>query len=235
VAFAAAQLLAVTVFNPEQVSVWLFGLDLNPTRAANVDRGRVDAESKAVMDSVTLENVARHMSAIVTGESRAVGYSGERRAWEHIRGEFERLGLEKIGIDTFEIVVPLDLGGSVTFAGGEAKSIHGLWPNQVRTPTLPRAQILLNDSLVGPLSAVFPEKRETFWLPENGISAEYVSIPRYNLSLTAEEQAKYHARRGQVGVWDIIDFSRHDVTGKFVVLDVIGRIPGANGSTALEA
>ncbi|HOF61945.1 MAG TPA: FtsX-like permease family protein [Candidatus Latescibacteria bacterium] len=231
IVFAVAQLLAVTVFDPEKVSVWLFGLDLNPHRTTRADFGRVDAESQAVMDAVTRDNVARHMAAIVTGESRAVGYPGERKTFEYVRSEFQRLGLRDMGVDSFEVVVPRDEGGSVTFGGGETKPIYALWPNQVKTPTLPRAQISLNDTLLGPVSAVFPSKPSTFELPPEGVAAEFVTIPRHDLSLTPEEQERFGARRGQVGIWDVVDFSRHQVRGKIVVFDLIGSAAKAKGSS----
>jgi len=228
--FGIAQLLAVTVFSPEQVSVWLFGLDLNPKPAAEVDRGRVDAESEAVMRAVTRENITRHLEGLVSDDSRAVGYPGERRAWEYIRSEFARLGLQHIGIDTFEVVTPLDKGGSVTYADGTSEPIYALWPNQVRTPTLPRAQIAVDDTLIGPLAAIWADRPRTYTIPPEGIAAEFLYIPRKDLILTEEEQERYGVRRGQPGVWNIIDFSGREVSGKFVVLDLVGRIPAKNSS-----
>lgn len=230
IAFAVAQLLSVTVFNPEQVSVWLFGLDLNPEPPAQVDRGRVDAESEAVMNSVTRDRITRHLSALVTDKSRAVGYEGEREAFHHIRSEFERLQLANIRIDTFSVVVPIDRGGRVDFPDGTSGPIYALWPNQVRTPTLPRARIAVDGEPLGPVSAIYPERPETCTPPPNGVTAEFVYFPRRDLDLTEEEQVQLGTRRGIVGEWDIVEYSAQQLAGKFAVLEVIGGFAPKQGA-----
>jgi len=227
IVFAVLQLLSVTVFNPEQVSVWLFGLNLNPAPAARVDSGRVDERVAAVMRSVTREGIERHLRGLVSDQSRSVGYEGERRAQGYIRSQFAALGLQDITVDTFAVVVPLDKGGSVTFGDGTSGPIYAVWPNQVQTSTIPEAEIALDDSLLGPLTVVWPERPETHAVPAEGLESDFLYIPRKDMELTPEEEARYGTRRGQPGVWNIIDFSSLDVKGKFVVLDVIGRVPVA--------
>ena len=228
IAFAIAQLLAVTVFDPEQISVWFFGLDLNPPPPAEVDRGRVDEQVAAVMNAVDRDAVERHLGGIVSDDSRAVGYPGERTAWNYIRTQFGALGLQDIGIDTFQVVVPLDKGGTVSFADGSDEPLHAVWPNQVRTPTLPRASIAMDDSVLGALGAVFPERPETWQVPPTGLDVEVTAIERRDLLLSPMDQALYGVSRGEPGPWNVIDFSEHDVAGKLVLIDLIGVVPGLN-------
>ena len=67
-----------------------------------------------------------------------VGYGGDTVARDYILSQFEELGLEEITTETFEVTVPIDRGGELRVdETGESFPIHGLWPNDVRTPSLP--------------------------------------------------------------------------------------------------
>jgi hypothetical protein len=224
ITFAVLQLLAVTVFNPEQVSVWLFGLDLNPPRAAAPDRGRVDEQVLAVMNEIDEGMINRHLEGLVSDESRAVGYPGEKRAWEYVRSQFESLNLNDIGIDTFQVVVPLDKGGSVDFSDGTTGDIYAVWPNQVRTSTVPRATITHNGEKLAQLDAVFIDNESTWSLPSSGTELPFTYIARYDLDLSVSEQLMYGVVPGESGVWNVLDYSRYDVEGKIVLLDLIGPV-----------
>lgn len=70
--------------------------------------------------------------------SRISGYPGADRAAEFVLDQFEEIGLEQVAREEFQVTVPIDRGGElVVLDSGERFTIYGLWPNHVRTPTLP--------------------------------------------------------------------------------------------------
>ena len=70
--------------------------------------------------------------------SRVVGYPGHAAAADFIEQRFSDLGLTDVRRDTFEVAVPMDRGASVrVIESGETLPLRCLWPNLVRTPTLP--------------------------------------------------------------------------------------------------
>ena len=93
------------------------------------------------MQAITPENVSRHLDSLVTDESRAVGYPGEKHAAQYIRSQFAAMGLQNLTVDTFAVVVPIDRGAHVTFSDSTSVPIFSLWPNQIQTSTLPLAQL----------------------------------------------------------------------------------------------
>ena len=62
---------------------------------------------------------------------------GAANAARYIEGEFHRLGLQ-VTSEFFPLSVPIDRGGRLRLVGSDATiPIYGLWPNHVRTPSLP--------------------------------------------------------------------------------------------------
>ena len=49
------------------------------------------------------------------------------------------------------------------------------------------------------MTAVWPDRAETHAIPQGGIEAKYVYIPRKDLALTPEEEARYGVRKGEPG------------------------------------
>ena len=76
--------------------------------------------------------------------SRVTGYPGEARAFEYLERRFRELGLRDIRSEGFRVTVPVDRGGRLEI-GGRTLAVHALWPNGVRTPTLP------DEGVSGPL------------------------------------------------------------------------------------
>ncbi len=68
--------------------------------------------------------------------SRVTGYPGEARAFEYLERRFRELGLRDIRSEGFQVTVPVDRGGRLEI-GGRTLAVHALWPNGVRTTTLP--------------------------------------------------------------------------------------------------
>ena len=69
-------------------------------------------------------------------DSRIAGYPGCTAAADYIEARFRRLGLEDIQREVFQVVVPVDRGGNLKVEG-KVFALRGLWPNLVRTSTLP--------------------------------------------------------------------------------------------------
>ena len=68
--------------------------------------------------------------------SRMTGYPGATAAREWLVAELESLGIAEIYRHEFPVLVPMDEGFWLECAG-ERFELFGIWPNLVRTPTLP--------------------------------------------------------------------------------------------------
>ncbi len=69
--------------------------------------------------------------------SRVAGYPGAEQAALHVHRQFRQIGLHDITFHKYDVSVPVDQGGRLRIAGGPSVELHGLWPNLVRTSTLP--------------------------------------------------------------------------------------------------
>ncbi len=70
--------------------------------------------------------------------SRVVGYPGCARAADYIEAELRAIGVEDVRREEFGVVVPMDRGGRL-HVEDKVFELWGLWPNLVRTSTLPPA------------------------------------------------------------------------------------------------
>ncbi len=71
--------------------------------------------------------------------SRVIGYPGEDSAAAYIADQFRQAGLQRVAYEPFTGASPIDEGASIRLlTTGETFPVHCLWPNLVRTPTLPR-------------------------------------------------------------------------------------------------
>ena len=226
---------SVLAANPGQT------LTIRPLRGG---RGSVDAQTMAVMNGVSNQSVRRHYEGIVTDGSRAVGYPGEAAARDYIISEFQRFGLQDIRVDTFAVVTPFDKGGSVVFGDGATGSIDALWPNHIKPPTLPRAELSIGGEVVAPLAAVWTDEdlADYHTVPSSGVVADFIYIQRRDLAgqtlsdVVGIGRGDGTPRAGELGVWNIIDYSQFDVAGKVVVLDIVGTVSnGENGTVNVDS
>jgi len=133
-----AMLLSVTLFNPSVVSEWIDQtLDWKPASelpSSSFDRDAAVDASAAIAPA----RLRQHLEAFTEYPSRVTGYEGAERAAVYIEEEFRQLGLESVSSDTFSLAVPVDRGGLIQLpSSGEQFRLFGLWPNHVRTPSLP--------------------------------------------------------------------------------------------------
>ncbi|MFH2068159.1 MAG: FtsX-like permease family protein [Candidatus Omnitrophota bacterium] len=68
--------------------------------------------------------------------SRVPGYPGNKAAADYIEARFRSLGLQKIKREVYSVTVPVEESATLDYQGREIK-VSALWPNHVRTSTLP--------------------------------------------------------------------------------------------------
>ena len=78
----------------------------------------------------------RTVETLSAPASRMTGYPGATAAREWLVAELERLGVAEFYRHEFPVLVPIDEGFWLECAG-ERLELFGVWPNLVRTPTLP--------------------------------------------------------------------------------------------------
>lgn len=70
--------------------------------------------------------------------SRVAGYPGADEAASFIQRAFEDLDLHKVATHTYDVSIPVEMGGFLRVAhSSRSVALHGLWPNLIRTSTLP--------------------------------------------------------------------------------------------------
>lgn len=99
----------------------------------------------AEMDFVDLaaqispDRIRSTVETLSTVDSRVVGYPGHEMAARHVLNQFRAIGLQKVTTEEYLTSVPMDKGASLKVLGtGEIMRLYGLWPNLVRTPSVPR-------------------------------------------------------------------------------------------------
>ncbi len=86
-------------------------------------------------DESGLRQTVEYMASL---GSRLSGYPGGQKAAQFVEDNLRALGLNVVR-EAFSMAVPIDRGGSLQLDGhGQVFSLHGIWPNLVRTTTLPR-------------------------------------------------------------------------------------------------
>lgn len=136
-----AVVMVLMVSGPERVNPWLSGfLGLEtPVPVPEPTVPEAEAVSLRVMDTVNEDNVRKLMDQFTKYGSRVVGYPGHDASAKFIEAEFRRLGLEDVETESYGVATPVDKGGRLTLTDtGEAFELHSLWPNLVKTSTVPR-------------------------------------------------------------------------------------------------
>ncbi len=94
------------------------------------------------LDAISEDGVRRMMDRFTGQGSRVPGYAGHAAAARFIQQEFERLGLQDVVAEGFDVTSPVDKGGTLTLLkSGVSFPIHAVWPNLVKTSTLPRSGV----------------------------------------------------------------------------------------------
>ena len=88
--------------------------------------------------------IAATVDFLASSGSRLTGYPGNSRAADFIEASFLTSGLTSVRREELHVAVPVELGSELHVEEtGETVVLHGLWPNHVRTTTLPSAGLRL--------------------------------------------------------------------------------------------
>lgn len=144
----ALWLSSVTIFDPGKVTenvlrklVGRTEVEVVEATPGKLSRGELEV-IKEELKAVGEDDVRRTLEDLTSWGSRAVGYPGNRKACEYIRKRFEEIGLEDVTVEEFQVTVPVDEGAELeVLSTGEKVPLYCLWPNEVRTPTLPKEGI----------------------------------------------------------------------------------------------
>src|SRR5581483_8563250 len=123
----------------------VFGLRL-PARA-DVAKPLQDAY-KEFNRYISPTNLRATINTLAGFGSRVSGYPGDLKAGDYVAQQFRSLGMANVQVDEFPVTVPYDLGVEDKSKGAFAElrvagkanhklPMYPLWPNLVRTPTLP--------------------------------------------------------------------------------------------------
>ena len=91
--------------------------------------------SAAAADVERIRATVEYMASV---GSRISGHPGSDRAADYVAEAFATAGIREIVREQYPLSVPLDRGSELSIsATGERFRLDGLWPNHVRTPTVP--------------------------------------------------------------------------------------------------
>jgi hypothetical protein len=138
---------------------------------------------------VTPGNLRSTVNTLAAFGSRVAGYPGDAKAAAYVEQQFSAMGLQNVTHEDFPVSIPYDpavdnpdQGASAQLAGSKDKlHIYPLWPNLVRTPTLPK------EGLTAPLIYVRDGKLRNFngkdvdgsiVLVDFNCSADWLNAPR---------------------------------------------------------
>ena len=135
-ATAALFLLSVTLFDPATITRWIEQA-IGWAPLSEQPKTAEDPTIRTAVAHIDDDDLARHLRALTADSSRVTGYPGAQNAARYLEDEFRSLGLQ-VSSESFPLTVPIDRGGQLRVVGTEITlAIHGLWPNHVRTPSLP--------------------------------------------------------------------------------------------------
>ena len=85
-----------------------------------------------------VERVQQTMDTFAGLGSRVAGYRGADQAAQIVQERFRAIGLDDVTVHEYDVSIPVDKGGFLQVVGSDEQvPIHGLWPNLIKTSTLP--------------------------------------------------------------------------------------------------
>ena len=117
-----------------RVILWLCGL----ISCLDVPFAGAGVDFNALRNTAPEERLERSVEFFASLGSRVAGYGGAEKAAHYVQKTFRDIGLDGITVQEYDVSIPLDRGGHLKVVGnGESFPLHGLWPNLVKTSTLP--------------------------------------------------------------------------------------------------
>ena len=95
-----------------------------------------DSDIQSVVTNVQLKRLKDHISNLNSRPSRVTGYEGANSAADYIEDQFFSLGLNDVRRESFPVTIPIDKGATLKLPEQDF-ALFSLWPNGVRTSTLP--------------------------------------------------------------------------------------------------
>jgi hypothetical protein len=143
VCFSLFAFMAMLV-GPSRVAPWIeqrLGIR-SPQTLVAVPVARAQEVITRANRSISEADVKTRIELLAGMGSRVPGYPGHDEAARYIESEFRRNGLQDIRTEGYDITSPVDEGGTlVVEANGVTIPIHAVWPNLVKTSTLPEGGV----------------------------------------------------------------------------------------------
>ncbi len=93
---------------------------------------------RELTSAVKEENLREVIGRLSSLPSRVVGYPGCDEAARYVKQKFEEIGLQDVTLEEFTIPIPYDRGATLEIPSRNITiPIYPLWPNAIRTPSLP--------------------------------------------------------------------------------------------------
>ncbi|MSS70358.1 MAG: FtsX-like permease family protein [Candidatus Latescibacteria bacterium] len=140
VVLVTALFVPIAVFSPDTVTAHLirwFNIrpPASPPKKTPPDQRVLVA---SIQSSVTEAQVRDRLTRLSGVGSRVVGYPGHEAAYRYLLEAFQRIGLERVTSEPYDVTSPVDKGGQLRVVGDSLTiPLHAVWPNLVRTSTLP--------------------------------------------------------------------------------------------------
>ncbi len=114
----------------------LIGTSFFPVYSNNLNLAQISEQ----VDEQYIKTIVSDLSNL---KSRVPGYQGNDKASEYIENIFREIGLENVKSEDFQVTVPVDKGASLVISNTKKELLlYCLWPNLIRTSTLPSAGIM---------------------------------------------------------------------------------------------
>ena len=154
---------------------------------------------------VSTARLAATIKKLSSVPSRVVGYPGHDIARDYVIGQFQSiLGPAQVKTENFDATVPMDDGSSRIMVGGVAYKVNPLWPNLVRSSTLPEAGVTgrliyggqgdlsnFNGKPVAGSIVLMDFNSGTRWLNAARLGAAAVVFAEPDNSIRGEAEAKF--------------------------------------------
>jgi len=119
-------------------TVWVSALMSNPTLVDPGEQVRQIADYQAAAAAVDEGRLRDTIASLAALGSRVTGYPGAREAARWVAAALREIGLEDVREESFGVAVPMDRGATLALDGRATPiPLACLWPNLVRTSTLP--------------------------------------------------------------------------------------------------
>jgi hypothetical protein len=149
-AIGILMIMSVTVWDPatitEKAKRW-FGLrtgpragleGMTPTTGREAVERQENQEIRRLVEGLSIADTRETIATLSGLPSRVAGYPGNEMAAEYVEDQFRAIGLHNVRSQEVRVTVPVDLGGQMTVEGLDgAVELFALWPNEVRTSSLP--------------------------------------------------------------------------------------------------